>query len=261
MLTLEQAKKDIVYQGMRSKCAHMIAIQDDLNKTLFTDWKANKLPWNNAIMVEAVELFDHTSWKWWKKNKGVDVEQVNMEAVDILHFLLAYVGNVYPDETTESGGPDVLAQNFYRLQNEFAADSNMDIGANDIEWDYVQYAAKNLIAQAAGAGLIHGNNSKVILSGLLSAYFLVLYELKLNIDDIYKAYIGKVQLNKLRWSNGYGTTYIKIWEGREDNQWLSEFMKGLDVNNDQFEAMLKRGLEEQYNQIKLGVKTDLETRG
>jgi dimeric dUTPase (all-alpha-NTP-PPase superfamily) len=41
-----------------------------------------------AIIHEAAELQDLTSWKWWKTFKGFDKEKAKEEIVDILHFLI-----------------------------------------------------------------------------------------------------------------------------------------------------------------------------
>ncbi|MFN3622222.1 MAG: dUTPase, partial [Nitrososphaerales archaeon] len=41
-----------------------------------------------AIIHEAAELQDLTSWKWWKTFKGFEVERAKEEIVDILHFLV-----------------------------------------------------------------------------------------------------------------------------------------------------------------------------
>ncbi len=41
-----------------------------------------------AIIHEAAELQDLTSWKWWKTFKGFDKEKAKEEVVDILHFLI-----------------------------------------------------------------------------------------------------------------------------------------------------------------------------
>jgi len=41
-----------------------------------------------AIIHEAAELQDLTSWKWWKTFRGFDKEKAKEELIDILHFLV-----------------------------------------------------------------------------------------------------------------------------------------------------------------------------
>ncbi|MEM1994829.1 MAG: dUTPase [Nitrososphaerales archaeon] len=62
-----------------------------------------------AIIHEAVELQDLTSWKWWKTSKGFEVERAKEELIDILHFLVqAFIEmNLSPN--------DIL--NLYRAKN------------------------------------------------------------------------------------------------------------------------------------------------
>ena len=41
-----------------------------------------------AIIHEATELQDLTSWKWWKTFRGFDKEKAKEELIDILHFFI-----------------------------------------------------------------------------------------------------------------------------------------------------------------------------
>src|SRR5690554_6727217 len=41
-----------------------------------------------AILVELGEYFEHTAYKWWKK-QSADWAQANMELIDILHFAIS----------------------------------------------------------------------------------------------------------------------------------------------------------------------------
>ena len=58
----------------------------------------------------------------------------------------------------------------------------------------------------------------------------------LTFDELYKLYIGKAALNRFRWANDYGSTYQKVWNGREDNEHLTEILQTLadefiDINH------------------------------
>lgn len=51
-------------------------------------------------------------------------------------------------------------------------------------------------------------------------------------------YLGKAALNRFRWSNGYGSEYIKEWDGREDNEYLSEIIEAYRARNVQLDLDL-----------------------
>ncbi|RLJ03425.1 MAG: dUTPase [Candidatus Aenigmatarchaeota archaeon] len=39
-----------------------------------------------AMLDEVMEVKEHANWKWWKKPKEWDIEEIKEEMVDILHF-------------------------------------------------------------------------------------------------------------------------------------------------------------------------------
>ncbi len=41
-----------------------------------------------AIIHEAIELQDLTSWKWWKRPSEFEIERAQTELIDILHFVI-----------------------------------------------------------------------------------------------------------------------------------------------------------------------------
>ena len=60
---------------------------------------------------------------------------------------------------------------------------------------------------------------------LFNAYFLLSIKCGINLEKLYKLYIGKNVLNKFRQDNGYKDgSYIKIWNGKEDNEVLNELL-------------------------------------
>jgi hypothetical protein len=247
---------------LHSKVAAMLQIQATLNASLFENWTERGLKWHDAIMIEATELFDHTNWKWWKKAKPVDMGQINMEAVDILHFLLS-------QRLDWEGFEDAalfLTEEFYQLNHGLEMLALQNSQLPDIYLDEVQEDAKLLI-NAASAFTEDGGKVEVIgsLEDISESYFNLLFSLHLDLETLYKLYIGKVQLNRLRWNNGYGSTYIKDWGTKEspleDNQWLTGFIETLDVDDPQFVGLVYQGLEEQYNKVKAGISLELSVQG
>lgn len=72
----------------KTQLADQFALQHQMNSIVNPDWLKAGYAWNRAIMVEAVEALDHYGWKWWKESEP-DVAQVQIELVDIWHFVLS----------------------------------------------------------------------------------------------------------------------------------------------------------------------------
>ena len=72
----------------KNQLVEQLALQNKMNATVNPDWLKAGHAWHRAIMVEAVEALDHYGWKWWKKSEP-DVVQVQIELVDIWHFVLS----------------------------------------------------------------------------------------------------------------------------------------------------------------------------
>ncbi len=66
-------------------------------------------------------------------------------------------------------------------------------------------------------------------------------------DELYRQYVGKNVLNFFRQDNGYKEgTYVKVWEGREDNEHLVEVMDALDLTKPEFSHLVYEGLRARY---------------
>ena len=69
----------------------------------------------------------------------------------------------------------------------------------------------------------------------------------LSFEQLYRMYVGKNVLNFFRQDHGYKDgSYIKIWDGREDNEHLSDLLVRLDPNQGDFADAVYRGLSEAY---------------
>ncbi len=70
----------------------------DLEKGgIVSDWLQN---YARALSQETAELLDSTPWKWWSKDREVDLRNARVEIVDALHFWLslALVAGLDADE-------------------------------------------------------------------------------------------------------------------------------------------------------------------
>jgi hypothetical protein len=69
----------------------------------------------------------------------------------------------------------------------------------------------------------------------------------MDFDQLYRSYVGKNVLNFFRQDHGYQDgSYIKVWEGREDNEHLVEIVNGLDSDSAGFRDAVYQGLRGRY---------------
>ncbi|WP_462156745.1 dUTP diphosphatase [Pseudoalteromonas sp. GB56] len=198
------------------KIAIMLEMQHAMNTKVHEQWFEQGFEWYRAIWVECAEMLDHYGWKWWKKQTP-DTEQVILELVDIFHFGLSLR---IDGETSFS---DLAAQ----LEQEMLA----PVTAEDFK------ATLEVLAASAV-------NDKVFNA---AAFAGCMQQIGMDVDDLYRGYVGKNTLNFFRQDNGYKEgTYIKVWNGQEDNEHLVEVVKSLDTENPDFAHLVYQGLQQRY---------------
>ena len=68
-----------------------------------------------------------------------------------------------------------------------------------------------------------------------------------DLDDLYRGYVGKNVLNTFRQDHGYKLgSYVKTWDGREDNEVLAQLLGELDADDPAFRATLYEALAARY---------------
>lgn len=221
----------------------MLAIQGELNKKVHPLWEKQNYPYPDAMFTEATEAYNHLNWEWWKSlGREIDWNQVKMEVVDIGHFLFSEVINNQLDPL------------YYTAQEDVEKDYNLHTIVTPKE---VKKALKHFIT----ATLLYDEGSETA-EEMLYSFFYILKTLNLTLADYYKLYVGKVCLNELRWANGYKkgiyvgngyydkNHYVKIWDKKEDNEWLSEKIETMNIDSPTFKADLSAALVEKYNQVR-----------
>jgi len=69
----------------------------------------------------------------------------------------------------------------------------------------------------------------------------------MSFDELYQIYVGKNVLNMFRQDNGYKEgTYNKVWNGREDNEYLADIMKELNGDSQTFQDDVYAALSQNY---------------
>ena len=224
------------------------SMQLDLNKIIGRDTinDENKNKWLFdyilALHVEAVELLDCTSWKWWSKegkenqyHKLVDEKNAKVEAIDCLHFLMSicHITNLIKEKdnedifyksmmgATEASNDDSQEQKerllstfinyiiigtgalLSRINLKYVSNGHLSY-VNDFNDNYIQYELNE-----------QDYNAIISLINSLVSIFTIL---GMDIDDVYRVYKLKHEKNILRQENGYST----LTKTEEDNNQIKE---------------------------------------
>lgn len=212
----------------KNQLAAMLVLQDKMNSTVNPDWINAGNAWLRAAMIEGVEGIEHHGWKWWKAQEK-DLPQLQMELVDIWHFALSDMIVTY--------GKDFLTIS-QRIVEEAAS------APDQVKFDEKFYNYKE-------QGLLDNLD---LMIGLAAAkrfsfplFLVILEQSEMTTDDLFKQYVGKNVLNIFRQHNGYKQgTYIKEWNGREDNEYLVEGLDKLNLDSVSFSDDIYQYLQENY---------------
>ena len=70
---------------------------------------------------------------------------------------------------------------------------------------------------------------------------------ELSFDELFRHYVGKNVLNFFRQDHGYKTgEYIKVWNGKEDNEVLMDVLRNTDASASNFKELVYQGLTAAY---------------
>ena len=206
----------------------MLELQDGMNSKVNPDWVAANNNWYRAIQVEGVEAIEHHGWKWWKK-QDFDLAQLRMELVDIWHFILsAFIQAKH--------GKVALAK--IEMQSE------LNLKQKSVHFDNQYYVLSQLTfldKLDLLVGLAAGKRTSLALFESL------LHDCEMEWSDLFKQYVGKNVLNVFRQDHGYKAgTYIKVWDGREDNEHLVEILEIVDLDSANVQDELYSILKARY---------------
>ena len=215
----------------------MLTLQQKLNdSTNGEGWEngltkqGKKIDWRRCIYLEAAELVESYPWKHWKKiDAKVDRANIEVELVDIWHFVMSEVLRV---NRLNDNLP--IVELAIRLE-----DAIGKLDAQKIEDDY--YAEIEAIEELIKKLFCHFE-----LVDFTKSYFELCAKLGLSFERLYQLYIGKNILNIFRQDHGYKEgSYIKVWNGKEDNVVMQEILAS---NSGITPEELYKRLEEKYSQ-------------
>lgn len=221
------------------KLEEMFVLQKELNDStnglnweLGTNKFGKEINWLRCIHMEVSELIESTPWKHWKNiNAEPDMNNIHVELVDIWHFLMSYI-------LQETNIPKAVS--LVNTHCIYEALEEIDVKLMVREAEKLSYIS--LAIQTGNMPSFSG------IERFIDQYFRCCKISGLSFTWLQKLYIGKNCLNKFRQDNGYKEgTYIKEWNGREDNVVMVEILEKLeDVS---FETLYSK-LDEAYLKCK-----------
>ena len=221
------------------KILQMLELQQQLNDaTNGLGWEdgmtknGKPIDWKRCTYLECAELIESYPWKHWKNiDAKPDYANIKIEAVDIWHFIMSQGLEDY--KRGDLGSIETLANNINSL-------ANFSTFSSDIEETFKDYYEQIAVVEILMKTIFCGGSTEK----LMAAFIDVAVQSGLNLDALYKLYVGKNILNQFRQDHGYKEgTYIKIWNGEEDNVTMQSI---LEENEDISPDGLYHALEKAY---------------
>jgi dimeric dUTPase (all-alpha-NTP-PPase superfamily) len=216
----------------------MLQLQNQLNDSTNGDnWtqgvtKNNKvINWKRCIYMECAEMIDSFSWKHWKNIEAEpDWGNLQIEVVDVWHFIISLAIENYV--INMRGGVEDLGIDI----------SNME-SFEKINTQNEEFATQDeVISKVENIMSLVLSKDELNLDLLISEFFDLVLMSGLDLDTLYKLYVGKNVLNQFRQDNGYKDgTYIKVWDNQEDNVVMKKiWQKNSDIKPDELYKELSK---------------------
>ncbi|WP_445364920.1 dUTP diphosphatase (plasmid) [Microbulbifer sp. ANSA001] len=187
---------------MHQQLKGMLERQAAFNESVKPNWSIRDMDWATAILTETSELLDHLGWKWWANQKR-DLPQAQLEAVDVSCFLFSWI--LQEEDCDIERATEVLVSGLSKDMGGFPAPVR---------------AAKTFVSN-----VLTMENPSVSLPLFRS----LLDQLGLTVATLADLHLGKMVLNRFRQDRGYADgSYIKVWDGLEDNELLHKTVLGLE---------------------------------
>ena len=192
----------------------MLQLQNQLNDatngeewTKGTTKNGKSINWKRCIYMECAEMVDSFSWKHWKAiDKEPDWDNHQIEVVDVWHFIMSLAIENYT--TMMKGGIEELAINISQLDS-----------FSKIKLSSKAFSPQvDVIAKVENLIRLSITKDTLELEKMINEFFDLVVMSGLDLETLYRLYVGKNILNQFRQDNGYKDgSYIKVWNGEEDN--------------------------------------------
>jgi len=199
---------------MNNKILLMLQLQNQLNDATNGErWKegvtknGKTINWQRCIYMECAEMIDSFSWKHWKNiAQEPDWDNMQIEVVDVWHFVMSLALEEYAKNF--QGGVEEIAIAVSEMES---FSSLLSANSSFASQDEVIVKVEDLMRLAL-------QKEGVALEKLLEEFFALVKMSGLDLESLYRLYVGKNILNQFRQDHGYKEgSYIKVWNGEEDN--------------------------------------------
>lgn len=201
---------------MKHQLITMLELQNRMNSKVHPRWRQQQFAWYRAVWTECAELMDHHGWKWWKQQTP-ELDQIQLEIVDIWHFGMSIRLQENEDVEAVAG----LIESQWR-----------NIGSSNDFLQAVELLATDTLSQKSFS---------------IPLFCQLMQLADMDISSLFQRYVGKNVLNFFRQDHGYKDgTYIKIWQGKEDNEHLADILAMLDPTAEDYQEAVYSALEHRY---------------
>jgi len=188
--------------------------QMDLNTYTKKDWRETLTihKFNRYIRQELAELIDSLNYKHWNEKKN-DFDNVVVEAIDVLHFMLSQLYYIGREERHEIFEDYAILKKLNKTEklNEEDKVNKIILLSEKIMFN------THLIDNIQLKRVMHYSNGN-ILKDSFHLLFGIFKALEMNIDGVVRAYFTKNLLNRLRQEYGYKEgKYKKQWKYNGNN--------------------------------------------
>lgn len=213
----------------------MLHLQASMNNKVDPDWVTAAYPYLRAVVVEASEAIEHHGWKWWKK-QHCDMAQLQMEIVDIWHFIMSEL--LLRNQGDEADTCTALCAQIATLTQT----DRKDRAIISYDGQVIDLEKMDLLEKLEL--LIGLSTARRIELPVFSA---IMHDCDMSWNDLYAQYVSKNVLNFFRQDHGYKEgTYQKLWQGKEDNEHLVEIMQLLPAGTAEYPQRLYEALKSRY---------------
>lgn len=221
----------------------MLQLQTQLNDaTNGKNWtkgitkNGKTINWKRCIYMECAEMIDSFSWKHWKNiHQEPDWDNLQIEVVDVWHFIMSLAIENYVHNMR--GSVEDLAIDISNLE------SFSIIDTNNKSFD----TKDKVIEKVENVMLLVLSKENLELEHLMKEFFELTVMSGLDLETLYKLYVGKNILNQFRQDNGYKEgSYIKVWNGDEDNIVMKKIW---EKNSEITPTLLYRELTKIYHEL------------
>ena len=222
--------------------------------------------WVQAVYTELAEgVCSLRQWEWWS-DKNSDYKNLKIEIIDAWHFVMSYhltlLGGMYSFDVEKTiKYIDWYMSQLSSVNTLFEESGSLKYDSEEMSGEYekaVSYQAyrvlKSLFKNPDHFQSYDGYTNEIpgfVFENSLIEMLRLTFMVGISFNEFIIIYTGKNVLNIFRQDNGYKKgEYIKMWNGKEDNVYLTEeILAGITMPYVDMEDYIYRKLEQKYQDV------------